>query len=126
MPFLKRYAPVLAALWAIVIMVVSVIPSADLPSLSIWEPDKVMHASVYAILTLLVYFALIKLRPYRKRKNIVAAGLCILYGSIIEIIQRLLPTRSFDLLDALANSIGCMLALLVILLISRRNKTEHR
>ncbi len=123
---INKYAPAIAVIWALIILAISVIPGADLPSLSIWEPDKVMHAFVYCVLTFLLFFSLSKSPAKRSHKIIIAAGLCILYGFIIELIQLVLPTRSFDMLDALANSIGCVLAMAVILVISRQNKAANR
>jgi VanZ family protein len=115
---LRRYAPYLAALWALTILVVSVIPGEDLPSLSIWEPDKVMHAFVYGVLTALIYIARPKNGVFIKKLIFQAILLCILYGFFIELIQLVLPTRKFDILDALANSVGCFIAGGIILLIS--------
>jgi len=121
---LKRYYPYFAGAWALIILVVSVIPGEDLPSLSIWEPDKVMHALVYGILCYLLAFSIAKNRFIPKQTILYAIVLCILYGFVIELIQLLLPTRSFDLLDAVANSTGCLLAGGLILLFSglRRGK----
>lgn len=113
-----RYTPLLAILWALTIMVVSVIPGEDLPSLSIWEPDKVMHAFVYGVLTVLLYYVFRKKGFILKKTVFQAILLCILYGFVIELIQLILPTRKFDLLDALANSVGCLLAGGLIVLIS--------
>jgi len=122
MRLFKKYAPAITVIWALIILVISVIPGADLPSLSIWEPDKVMHALVYGVLTILLFFTLQNFYPLRAKNNFLAVGLCILYGFIIELIQLFLPTRSFDMLDALANSTGCVLAMAVILVISGKNK----
>ncbi len=120
----KQIWPVLLFLWAAVIMVVSVIPGADLPSLSIWEPDKVMHVFVYAVLTFLVFKWLKSFSTpvSLNKKAFIAVTVCILYGFIIELIQLILPTRSFDLLDELANTIGCLLSLTGILVFSSKRK----
>lgn len=115
---LRRYAPYLAALWALTILVVSVIPGEDLPSLSIWEPDKVMHAFVYGVLTALIFIARPQNGVFIKKLVFQAILLCILYGFFIELIQLVLPTRKFDILDALANTVGCFIAGAIILLIS--------
>lgn len=116
----RRYAPYLAALWALIILVVSVIPGEDLPSLSIWEPDKVMHAFVYGVLTALIYITRPQNAVFIKKLIFQAILLCILYGFFIELIQLVLPTRKFDILDALANTVGCFIAGALILLISRK------
>ncbi|HRF78195.1 MAG TPA: VanZ family protein [Chitinophagales bacterium] len=116
----RRYAPYLAALWALIILVVSVIPGEDLPSLSIWEPDKVLHAFVYGVLTALIYITRPQNAVFIKKLVFQAILLCILYGFFIELIQLVLPTRKFDILDALANTVGCFIAGGIILLISRK------
>lgn len=116
----RRYAPYLAALWALIILVVSVIPGEDLPSLSIWEPDKVLHAFVYGVLTALIYITRPQNAVFIKKLIFQAILLCILYGFFIELIQLVLPTRKFDILDALANTVGCFIAGGIILLISRK------
>ncbi|HRG27920.1 MAG TPA: VanZ family protein [Chitinophagales bacterium] len=116
----RRYAPYLAALWALIILVVSVIPGEDLPSLSIWEPDKVLHAFVYGVLTALIYITRPQNAVFIKKLVFQAILLCILYGFFIELIQLVLPTRKFDILDALANTVGCFIAGALILLISRK------
>lgn len=120
----QRTWPVLMFFWAAVIMVVSVIPGADLPSLSIWEPDKVMHVFVYAVMTFLTFqwFKSFSSLNSLNKKAFISVTVCILYGFIIELIQLILPTRSFDLLDELANSIGCLLSLTGILVFSSKRK----
>lgn len=119
--------PYLAYSWALVILIVSVLPNDELPSLSLWEADKVMHFAVYGLLTALTTFAIKGRFPHFSLKKSVktAVGLCILYGMIIEGIQYLLPTRQFDLLDGLANSIGCLLAAAMVLLISGRQRASN-
>lgn len=120
----ERILPFLTYGWATAILVVSVMPAEDLPSLHIWEPDKVMHAAVYGLLTWLVWLMLQKSRRnHRPLKNVIyAAGLCIAYGFCIEMIQKMLPTRLFDLYDALANSIGCALAVVLVLVFSGKDR----
>jgi len=112
-----------AGMWAALILVVSVIPAEDLPSVSIWEADKVFHALVYLLLTILIGGYFLK-RPVNLPGNLIllSIALCILYGFLIELIQLVLPTRSFDLYDALANSIGCLLAFPALLYLRGRPK----
>ncbi len=120
----QRTWPVLLFLWAAVIMVVSVIPGPDLPSLSIWEPDKVMHVFVYAVLTYLTFQWIKPFPAYTSlnKRAIFSVTVCILYGFIIELIQLILPTRSFDMLDALANTVGCLVTITCILVFSSKRR----
>lgn len=116
-------------LWAGAILFISVIPAEDLPSLSIWEPDKVMHALVYSILCMSVVFTLKRhvpreIIPYYPK--ITGFALCILYGFCIEIIQRFLPTRTYDLLDIAANSMGCTFGIFIVLLAEWLGKSKQK
>lgn len=109
------------AFWALLIFVLSVIPGEDLPSVSIWEADKLAHGFVYMVLG----FSLVKLlnqqfnTEVRRWKNsFLAIFLCILFGLCIEVIQgELLASRTFDVYDLLANTIGCLLGVTGIIFI---------
>ncbi|MBC8047999.1 MAG: VanZ family protein [Fimbriimonadaceae bacterium] len=105
-------------IWAAFIFFVSVIPAVDLPSISIWESDKLAHAIVYCILTISVAFTIRKSRPDYgiTRTIIITAVLCISYSLAIEILQDTpLVSRSFDILDIVANCIGTGLGTVILL-----------
>ena len=120
----QRSWAVLLFAWTVLIMVLSVIPGADLPTLTLWEPDKIMHAFVYGVLTFLTFQWLKSFPAFASlnKKAIISVIVCILYGFIIELIQLILPTRKFDLLDELANTIGCLISVAVILVFSSKSK----
>jgi VanZ family protein len=102
-------------------MFLSFIPGKDLPSLSIWEADKLAHAFVYAVLSICVINALIqypKTGGDGKKAIFLGLVLCILFGYCIELIQgQLLPSRTFDVYDLLANFIGCLVGVTGIIFI---------
>ena len=124
MQWLSRLVPYLTFGWAAAILFVSVIPSEELPDVNIWEPDKVFHALFYAIMTGLVYLLYNPGSPHKISLNSVikAAIVCILYGFCIECIQLWLPTRSFDIFDVIADAFGCIVAVAIVLVISKRKK----
>jgi VanZ family protein len=111
----------LAVIWAGIIMFLSFIPGEDLPTLSIWEADKWAHAFVYAVLSITVINTFIQRRnegTHWKKAIIFGLILCILFGWCIELIQgQLLPSRTFDVYDLLANFIGCLLGVTGIIFI---------
>jgi hypothetical protein len=126
---LKIYWTFVTILWATCIFIVSVIPSSDLPSFSIWEPDKIAHFIVYGLLTFFackMYLQRNKTMQKSMPAKIYAFASCILYGICIEVIQLFLPTRSFDPFDILANTIGCLLGILAITLSSKRIQNDSR
>ncbi|WP_255197121.1 VanZ family protein [Halorarius litoreus] len=68
--------------------------------------DKWLHALAYAGLASVLAYASV---PERGRRGRVLVGVVLLaagYGFGIELVQATLPFRSFDLLDALANTVG--------------------
>jgi len=124
MPLLHWRRTIPALVWALFILVLSVMPATELPTLHIWEPDKVLHAICYAILTICVYFMLRRddTRGNAVKRILFACLLCILYGICIEIIQRFLPGRQFDVYDILANTLGTLPVLAWVLVISNTRK----
>ena len=103
-----------ALLWALVILGLCAIPGRDLPQWS-WADllsiDKLVHASIFAILVILLVHGLRRSRPLlslHSRAVWTALALCVAYGGALEIMQgTLLSDRSADVLDFLANSFGC-------------------
>ncbi len=106
----KRNYRLLAAGYTIWLTAVSLTPldGLDLPSFS--YADKIVHLFLYFFLTLLWLLAY----PKWWRKPVFFIILVILWGIAIEFIQEyFVPTRSGDIFDALANTIGALTGLLV-------------
>ena len=110
----ERNLIVLALLWTIAITVASLISVGEMPKVDLPGNDKTIHFLFYFVLTLLWYVALE--RKYKNRLlKFLIVGASIIYGIIIEILQGVLTqNRQADVYDALANSAGAFLALLVI------------
>ncbi|RXK47488.1 VanZ family protein [Halorientalis pallida] len=117
-----RAVPVIV--YAAVVLVASV---ADPPAggltpagpLGLVGVDKWLHAVGYATLTLLVAYAL---SGATKRWPAVAVAVAAIYGAGIEVVQSVLPFRSFDVLDVLANTLGALLVGIVVSVVSRRSE----
>ena len=106
------YALFIAA--AVAVFVVSVVPppaAVSGPSAGpIGVPlDKWVHAGAYAVLAVLLCFAV---RARRTRSVLLVAAAVAVYGLTIEFVQGPLPDRAFDLVDAAANAAGTALAAL--------------
>ncbi len=82
------------------------------PEIVLWYEDKWQHLLIYAVLTFLWIRA--GLSPP------VAALSVACWSAFLEAGQLLVPYRSFDLLDLLANGLGCLLV--VLLLRGRRDR----
>ena len=98
-------------------MVLCLMPGKDLPSISLFQADKLGHFGVYLVLAFLMWFG------WRRQTSLTwlhqQAFIKILlitssYGFVVEILQHLLTTdRHFDLYDALANAIGAIAGSLI-------------
>jgi VanZ family protein len=95
---------------AVAVIVLSLLPGKELPSLGV--SDKIEHAAAYALLGLAGGLAF----PSR-RATIALLLLLPLLGIALEIAQLVVPQRSSDVADALADWIGAVLTLLPILFI---------
>ena len=108
-------------MWAVIILILTVLPGNYFPQISsFWELlslDKLIHVSIFAV------FSLLLIRGFKKQNkylfllsNYKASGLFvgIIYGSLTEIIQYILNNgRHYSLYDFLANSIGCIVGLVL-------------
>lgn len=102
--------------WALVILVLHGISGNSLPKLQLLDalkPDKLVHITLFWILSHLWLASLNREGriPNRKNKALVLIG-CITYGFCLECSQfYIFEGRSFDLWDWLADTLGAMLAL---------------
>lgn len=81
------------------------------PDLGIEHADKWQHALAYICLT--VYFA--QLLPPSARARGLLALLLLAYGIGIELLQSVLPPRSAELADVLANALGIVVGQVLVL-----------
>lgn len=108
------YLPAIS--WASIIYFMSTtssIPKIDFNMLSV---DKVGHLTFYSILTMLLIFGVARQQQWLKTKLgllVLMAIIASAYGISLEYVQALLPHRSFDTADMLANELGVVLGLLI-------------
>jgi len=107
----QNYGPALFMLVAI--------PALSLLPASLFKPlsaapqlpgaDKIIHALLYAALTLAFFRALTYAARCRWQAAVAIAAAAALYGLAMELCQRYLTSsRSFDILDAVANAAGAL------------------
>jgi len=71
--------------------------------------DKVMHALLYGVMALLLNYGL-NFKSYQYIFNLQLGAIVVLiFATIEEITQYWLPSRTFDLIDLLADCIGVIL-----------------
>jgi len=110
-----------AILYYMLIFIISSIRfqiEAGIPSL-----DKVFHLVEFILLGFLLslgYFLSIEGSLRKKSACVLISG--VLLGGLIEIYQYFLPTRSFEILDLVADSLGILIGLFLFLYLSRTKR----
>lgn len=109
----KTRAACLSIGWAAFIFAGCLLPGKDVPSLTIFQYDKLVHFGIFAVLAFLC------LAVYRKpgafKNSLKVLLLCVAYGYAVELLQGsgLVEGRSCDLYDALADGIGALIGILI-------------
>ena len=116
-------------LCGIIIMVLTGIPGSCLPHVKpIIGLDKVVHLFMYATFAFLCLWGYRKQfisngKTYQKKALLLAVVISIFYGGLTEILQEyLVPGRTGDWFDFLADSIGTLLGITIFYLFYRRKK----
>jgi VanZ family protein len=103
--------------WFLMIMGLLSLPGRSLPTVSLWEFDKLVHVFLFGMQTLLFWLALELPEPMYRRplqSVITAAILTALFGAASEVYQHLFTDRTADINDVLANIAGCSAVLLAV------------
>ncbi|MFD0860989.1 VanZ family protein [Sungkyunkwania multivorans] len=106
-----------ALVCTLAIAVLSLVPGKDLPKINISFFDKIGHFVAYAALSFSWGLFFIFERSIFSTRNayIVASVSAIIYGAIMEFLQHfLVQSRTFDLYDILANSLGAAIGIGVL------------
>jgi len=104
-----------AVLWALIVVVLSLLPAPVFQKahelVQFPQADKVVHATMYAILTSLLLWSIpVPGHPLRPRSTCFTAAAATAFGLLMEWLQHFTATRSMDLWDGLANATGAFLA----------------
>ncbi|MCD6068383.1 MAG: putative integral rane protein [Bacteroidetes bacterium] len=123
--FLKYNWP--AFIWTLVILALCSMPGKSIPHISWLELlsfDKFVHASIFFVLQLFYMRGFLLQNTFptlQKQFKMIAGIVCIAYGGALEIMQSLFfSERSGDWFDFIANSTGCLTAMLLFDLLGRK------
>lgn len=105
-------------LWTFIVVVLLSIPTSSLGASELMEWDKAAHLGLFFVLTWLWLHAV---ADRSQVKAFLVALLACAFAFLSEWYQHLLPFRGMDILDAIADSAGALLAWLVWWLEVRRH-----
>jgi len=109
------------------IVVLSLMPAASMPTIPLLGWDKLQHATAYAVLTFLVGRAFDVLTPASFHGWRVGALVAVMFGGVMEILQRVCTTtRSADVYDLLADACGAVTIIVVVALFRRTACASER
>lgn len=117
---LKSFIPGIA--WFFVILILICLPGNEIPEPTGWlewmkliRIDKLVHTGIFALLSFLFIRPIAKSPLSQKEKwnYIIKISIATsIWGLCTELIQKyFIPTRSFDMVDWVADSIGAILSL---------------
>lgn len=116
---LKKQALLISIVYTIALLIVSLI-TIDLGGIEAFAPsfgDKIFHFCAYSLLAYTWYFTCKYKFNLGKFQSIYIVTICAaLFGIIIEVLQKVLTyTRVFDVDDIVANVLGVLLTMFILL-----------
>jgi VanZ family protein len=112
----------IALCWTGVVGFFCLVPSNDIPTVTIPNLDKLVHAFFHFVFTILWFLFFKKQVKKKNQLKLLVVAVCfsLLFGIGIEILQdKLTTTRSGDFFDVLANVTGAITAFVFVLFAKR-------
>ena len=106
-----------AALWALAVLVLTLMPASDVPRIGWAERlavDKLVHAFLFGVQVILLALAFSGRPAWRRRAHpyLLALLAAVAFGALVEILQELMGLgRHADVLDLLADAAGAVAGL---------------
>lgn len=119
-----KYLPTI--LVCTLVLILSVINTGVLPKTDVPSADKIVHTIMYfGVASVLMLNQTSYLREKISRKQMWFAFLfSVGFGTLMEIIQHFLPWRSGSIYDFIANTLGVIIAIMVMLIATRYYKSK--
>ena len=121
---MKFYVP--AVIWAVLILIGSSIPDLSAPGLGFTMADKIVHFAEYFVLGLLTARAVSAFYKQPLKIFWLSSALTCGYGMLDELHQLLIPGRTTEGLDMVADILGSILAVALYAGLWRRRSPAAR
>ncbi|MDO6761036.1 VanZ family protein [Tamlana sp. 2_MG-2023] len=114
---LKIIVPVATVGYTILLATVCLITIKDLPDVGVSFGDKIFHFLAYGLLTMLWFGTFFLNFNFKEKQAILyALILAVIFGILIEVLQDTMTvSRALDVYDMVANTIGALLASLLLM-----------
>ena len=114
---LKKYALLVSICYSFILTAASLLKVNSVTDKFPANSDKVFHASAYCLFTILWFLTFYYKLGLKKAKALsLSVLLAITFGILIEVLQGVLTSnRQMELNDVIANTIGALIAAVVIL-----------
>jgi len=115
---LKTFSLIIAVFYTLSLAIVSLINLKEIPDIGVSNSDKIFHCLAYLVLTILwVNTFFLKYNVKKSTALIYSSVFSIVFGIVIEVLQEsVTQVRSSDFYDALANTVGVLIAVIVLLI----------
>ena len=110
-------------LWMFFIVFLSLASFSKISQIKIENGDKYVHLFLYFVLTVLLFYSRFVSTDFSKKAKLLVSFLfAIVFGIIIEIMQKeLTANRQFEWRDIVANSMGSLIAITFLNKFSDKN-----
>lgn len=113
----------LALFWTIAITVACLVDMSDVPAANVENIDKVAHLGFYAIFSILWFLYLENKIESTPKLFLIVFMLSVVFGVFIEFCQsNFTVNRQADVKDAVANTIGATIGLLLMAIYTKKFK----
>ena len=113
----------LALLWTIGITVACLVDMSDVPAANVENIDKLAHLSFYAVFAILWFLYLENRIESTPKLFLIVFMLAVIFGVFIEFCQSTFTAnRQADVNDAIANTIGATIGLLLMAIYTKKFK----
>ena len=122
---MTKYLPTI--LVCTLVLILSVINTGVLPKTDVPSADKIVHSIMYfGVANVLMLNQTSYLREKINRKQMwFAFWFSVIFGTLMEVIQHFLPWRSGSIYDFIANTLGVIIAIIIMPIATRYYKPKY-